>query len=90
MIMEIILCVGSSCHLKGAPAILTRINALIAEYGLQDQIQLSGSFCMEQCTKGSNGVCIRINGKIHIVTAATIDEVFYNEVIKPLREESTP
>ena len=57
--MEIVLCVGSSCHLKGSSAILNRINALITEYHLGGKIILSGSFCMDQCTKGNSGVCIK-------------------------------
>ena len=82
--MEITLCVGSSCHLKGAPAILTRINAVIAENHLEDQIQLSGSFCMDQCTKGAGGVCVQVDGTVHTVTAATIDEFFRTEILNKL------
>lgn len=82
--MDIVLCVGSSCHLKGSPAILARINALIAEHHLEDKINLSGSFCMDQCTKGSSGVCVKVNGTIHSVTAATIDEFFRTEILSAL------
>lgn len=84
--MEIVLCVGSSCHLKGAPAILRRINALIADYRLEDRITLSGSFCMDQCTKGNSGVCVKVDGRIHSVTAATIDDFFRREVVQKLKE----
>ena len=85
--MEIVLCVGSSCHLKGSAAILGRINALIAEYHLEDRISLSGSFCMDQCTRGNSGVCVKIDGQKHSVTAATIDDVFRREVVQKLIEE---
>ena len=95
--MEIVLCVGSSCHLKGShavvarlqalkgsAAILGRLNALIAEYHLEGQVTLSGSFCMDQCTRGNSGVCIKIDNQIHSVTAATIDDVFRREVVQKL------
>lgn len=42
--MEITLCVGSSCHLKGAPAILTRINALLQENHLENQFSCPALF----------------------------------------------
>ncbi|MBQ7916398.1 MAG: (2Fe-2S) ferredoxin domain-containing protein [Firmicutes bacterium] len=82
--MDLTLCVGSSCHLKGSPAIIERITALIVEHHLEDKINLSGSFCMEQCTKGSSGVCVQVNGVHHSVTAATIDDFFRQEVLNAL------
>ena len=87
--MEIVLCVGSSCHLKGSSAILNRINALITEYHLGKEIILSGSFCMDQCTKGNSGVCIKIDKQIFSVTAATIDDVFRREVVQKLSGEDS-
>lgn len=82
--MEITLCVGSSCHLKGAPAILSRLNDLIAQNQLEGRLRLSGSFCMDQCTKGSSGVCVQVDGTVYSVTAATIDHFFQTEILNKL------
>ena len=47
-------CVGSSCHIKGARQVITRFNELLSKYGLKDKVELKGSFCMERCGEGVN------------------------------------
>jgi NADH:ubiquinone oxidoreductase subunit E len=52
--MTVTVCVGSSCHIKGARKIIVRFNELLKENGLEDKIELQGSFCMERCGEGLN------------------------------------
>lgn len=52
--MTVTVCVGSSCHIKGARKIIVRFNELLKEHGLEDKIELQGSFCMERCGEGLN------------------------------------
>jgi len=47
-------CVGSSCHIKGARQVIERFNELTKTYSLSDRIELKGSFCMERCGEGLN------------------------------------
>jgi NADH:ubiquinone oxidoreductase subunit E len=47
-------CVGSSCHIKGARQVIERFSELTKEHGLSDKIELKGSFCMERCGEGLN------------------------------------
>ncbi len=47
-------CVGSSCHIKGAREAIERFNNLLHERGLQEKVELKGSFCMERCGEGIN------------------------------------
>jgi len=47
-------CVGSSCHIKGARDVINRFNELLKEHGLEDKVMLKGSFCMERCGEGIN------------------------------------
>jgi len=47
-------CVGSSCHLKGAREVINRFNELLQAHGLADRVELKGSFCMERCGEGIN------------------------------------
>lgn len=47
-------CVGSSCHIKGARDIIMRFNELLKEHRLEDRVELKGSFCMERCGEGIN------------------------------------
>lgn len=78
------ICVGSSCHLKGAPEIVSMLEAAVAARGLEDELVLSGSFCTGRCNR--IGVTITVNDEVHTgVTPATFD-TFFREVILPAVE----
>ena len=59
--MEITVCIGSSCHLKGSRDVVAILQRLIDLNGLKDQIELKGAFCMGECAQ--NGVCVCIDGE---------------------------
>ncbi|NQT91323.1 MAG: (2Fe-2S) ferredoxin domain-containing protein [Lentisphaerae bacterium] len=48
------ICVGSSCHLKGARALIERFDEMLKEHGLAEKVEVKGSFCMERCGEGVN------------------------------------
>ena len=52
--VTVTVCVGSSCHLKGARDVIARFNELLTQHGLTDRVALKGSFCMERCGEGIN------------------------------------
>ena len=52
--VTVTVCVGSSCHIKGARKVIMRFNELLKENGLGEQVELKGSFCMERCGEGLN------------------------------------
>lgn len=79
--MEIFVCVGSSCHLKGSKAIIDKLNELIKENALECNVILKGSFCMGQCSH--EGVSVKINDEIYSVTNEDV-EMFFNKKIKPI------
>jgi NADH:ubiquinone oxidoreductase subunit E len=54
-------CVGSSCHLKGAYDVVDRITSLIAEKGLKNRVCVEGSFCLDLC---QHGVAVRVGDRI--------------------------
>lgn len=56
--MKIIVCIGSSCHIKGSRQIIELIKKLITENKMEDQIELAGTFCMGNC---KDGVCIKVD-----------------------------
>lgn len=47
-------CVGSSCHIKGARRMIMQLAELLKVRGLEGEIELRGSFCMERCGEGIN------------------------------------
>ena len=52
--MVVTVCVGSSCHVKGARNIIARFNDFLTKEGLADRVELKGTFCMERCGEGIN------------------------------------
>ncbi|MGI6225302.1 MAG: (2Fe-2S) ferredoxin domain-containing protein [Peptococcales bacterium] len=80
-IVHIEICVGSSCHLKGAQQVVRVFQEKIAEHGLMEnvEIQLVGSFCQGNCTQGVN---LTINGqKFSNVTPEKVNDIFVKWVL---------
>ena len=49
--MIIQICVGSACHLKGSEEIVTLFREAVAEYHLDRDVTLAGSFCTGRCNR---------------------------------------
>jgi NADH-quinone oxidoreductase subunit G len=45
-------CVGTSCFLRGSQSLLTKLIHRIAEEGLEEMVDVSATFCSEQCNLG--------------------------------------
>lgn len=85
--MTITVCVGSSCHIKGARQVIMRFNDMLERSGLSDDIELKGSFCMERCGEGLNW---QIDDRP--ITSSSVDdavETFRTQVIAPHMEAGT-
>lgn len=61
VIVEVTVCVGSSCHLKGAAGVVTKFQEMVEQYPIYN-INLGGSFCQDRCREG---VIVAIDGIIH-------------------------
>ena len=84
--MQIGICIGSACHLKGSYNIITDLQELIEEKSLGDQIELKAVFCLGNCQKGVS-VQIDDNPEIYSVTPKTTKEFFNNDVLPLLNGE---
>lgn len=71
------ICIGSSCHVKGATSVLNAIRSKIKTYGLEDKVELAGRFCMGKCTEG---VCVTVDGQLYSVSPDSVDEFFDKEI----------
>ena len=78
MQMKITICIGSSCHIKGSRQVVEKLQALIEENGLQDKVELAGTFCLGKCQQG---VCVKIEEEFFSVSPDTVDE-FFNKNVK--------
>jgi len=52
--IEISVCVGSSCHVRGSRDMLKRFAEIIKTEGLEEKLTLAGCFCTERCGEGMN------------------------------------
>ena len=52
--ITVTVCVGSSCHIKGAREMIGCFNDFLKKEGLEDKVELKGAFCMERCGEGIN------------------------------------
>ena len=58
--LAISICFGTSCFLRGAQPIYTRLMDYIKEKGLENETEFTANFCGERCKKGP---FLEINGK---------------------------
>ena len=76
--MKVIICIGSSCHLKGSRHVVEKLQALVNENHLEDKVELGGTFCMGDCV---NGVNVTVDGEKHSVSPDTTEEFFQKEIL---------
>ena len=76
--MDIVICIGSSCFLKGSKDIIAILERLIAMHNLKDKVNLVGSFCMGRCTEG---VCVKIGEETFPLSPATTESFFNEQVL---------
>lgn len=84
--MNIQICVGSSCHIKGSSEIVALLQEAVAENGLSEVITLSGSFCTGKCNRV--GVTVQVNDEIHTgITTENFREFFRDKVLTVVERE---
>ena len=76
--MKVTVCIGSSCHIKGSRQVVEYLQNAIQEKGLDDKVNLSGTFCMGNCQQG---VCVTVDDVFHSVTPDTVEEFFTNNIL---------
>lgn len=86
--MLIQICVGSSCHLKGAPQIVAWLQHAVEKHRLQADVTLAGSFCVGKCNR--IGVTVRINDEVFTgVTPESVKELFQTHILDVIKGESS-
>lgn len=76
--MEVKVCIGSACHLKGSYEVIEKLKSLIQADGLGDEIVLKASFCLGHC---GEGVTVCKDGEfLTDVTPSTIENIYFKEI----------
>lgn len=81
--MNLTICIGSSCHLKGSKKVAQLFEQMIDEKNLRDRVNFYATFCMGNC---QNGISVSIDNQVYSVTPETAREFFEQEVIGRLEK----
>ena len=80
------ICVGSSCHLKGSQDIVELMEDALKAHGIEDDVVLSGSFCIGKCNRV--GVTVQVNDDVHVgITKENFREFFTANILTPIVNE---
>ena len=79
------ICVGSSCHLKGSGQIVELFEKRLEEHDLQDDVMLTGSFCIGKCNRF--GVTVQVDDEIHTgVTPENFEMFFVKNILEAVKK----
>ena len=79
--MKLTVCIGSACHLKGSRQIVEQLQKLIAENGLEEKVELIGTFCLGTCQAG---VSVKLDETLYSLNPEDIKSFFEKEVLAKL------
>ncbi len=83
--MNLTVCIGSSCHLKGSRIVVERLENLIQTHGLKDKIDLRGSFCTGNC---QTGVSATLDGVYYSLTPENTERFFIEKLLPRVAEKT--
>ena len=76
--MNVKICIGSLCHLKGTRQVVEALQNFVERDNLGDVILLEATQCNGKC---QDGVTVTIDNKVFSVVPSTVED-FYNKEIK--------
>lgn len=77
--VTIVVCVGSSCFLRGAPQVISEFERIIEEMA-PGGVEIKGSFCMGRCT---SGVTVIIGDQVFTNVRASMVPGLFNDFVLP-------
>ena len=75
------ICIGSSCHLKGAPEIVRLLQKYIKDNSWEDRIALTGTLCAGRCNR--DGVTVTVGDEVYTGVTPEGFDAFWNDKIVP-------
>jgi len=87
--LEVSVCVGTGCFLRGSYDVLQTFTRLIARQELAGKVRLRATFCLERC---DSGVSVKIGDEVIIgITPANAERVFQERIAtRALNHAGTP
>jgi len=76
--LNVSICVGSACHMKGSREVIAKLKELVKDHELEGKVLLNGSFCTGNC---QYAVCVVVDDTLYSVRPETTEEFFNNEIL---------
>lgn len=81
--VEVKVCLGSSCHIRGGATTLKMFRSLIESLDLMDRVDLMADLCLDNCLQAPNVV---VDGVVFGSVTPERAEQFFKEQILPKAE----
>lgn len=76
--LTINVCIGSACHLKGSYNVIKKLQTIIEEEHLEDEVSVKAAFCLGECTRA---VSVKVeDGPVISVNENNVEEFFDKHV----------
>ncbi len=79
MVVELTVCIGEFCHLKGAEVVVQDFKQLIDDKQLTNEVKLKGKFCLGKCNE--EGISVAVDGERHCIQADDA-KVFFEKYVE--------
>ena len=79
--VDICVCVGSACHLKGSYEVIDKLKNCVKNNNLENKVIIKAAFCLGHCTEA---VSVKIANTIYSVEPSTADNFFDEQVLRSL------
>lgn len=80
--LNVSVCVGSACHLKGSYEVIEKLKECVKKNKLEDKITIKAAFCLGNCTEA---VSTKIEDKLYSVVPETAEKFFNEKVLEELK-----
>jgi NADH:ubiquinone oxidoreductase subunit E len=81
--VEIGVCIGTSCHLNGSYNVVQTFQQLIEEYSLHEKVDFQAHFCMKQCN--SKGVSVSIDNDSYRIEPENASSFFKSTILERVK-----
>lgn len=78
--LTVTVCVGSSCFVRGSERLAEALGRLVQERNLDARVELTGAFCMDQC---SMGVSVSVNDRTYRCVDPDSALAFFESEVMP-------
>lgn len=79
--LELSVCIGSSCHIRGSYNVIQTFQQMIEEKSLHDKIHFKTSFCLKKCN--NSGVSVMVDKEKYNIQPERAKE-FFDTKVSPL------